>query len=71
MYSYEIMQFLRERNFRIYPLEFMSIINTSPQIKEVPMDNDLFRITSDDGLNVGVNIIQETQKKLTLKKDRN
>ena len=70
MYSWEIMQYLKERNFNITPLEFMAIINTSPQIKQVPMENDTFKLTSDDGLNVGVNIIREP-KKFTLKKDSN
>ena len=69
MYSHEIMQYLQERKFKITPLEFMAIINTSPQIKHVPMDNDMFRITSDDGLNVGVYIIKEPPiKKLKLDK---
>lgn len=68
MYSWEIIEYLKERDFNITPLEFMAIINTSPQIKQVPMENDTFKITSDDGLNVGVNILREP-KILKLKKD--
>lgn len=68
MYSYEILEYLRQRDFRITPLEFMAIINTSPQIKHVPMDNDMFRITSDDGLNVGVYIIKEPPMKKNILK---
>lgn len=68
MYSYEILEYLRQRDFRITPLEFMAIINTSPQIKHVPMDDDMFRITSDDGLNVGVYIIKEPPMKKNILK---
>ena len=74
MYSHEIMQYLKERNFRITPLEFMSIINTSPQIKQVDLapNSALYTIKTDDGLNVGMEIIEEPPiKKKTLKKDSN
>lgn len=61
MYSFEIMKYLQERNFRITPLEFMAIINSSPQIKYVDYDkrSSIYTITSDDGLSVGVDIIEE------------
>ena len=68
MYSWEIKKYLQERDFRITPLEFMAIINTSPQIKHVPMDDDMFRITSDDGLNVSVYIIKDTPVKKNILK---
>lgn len=74
MYSHEIMQYLKERNFKITPLEFMAIINTSPQIKKVLLENNnaIYTILTDDGLVVNTEIIEEPQvKKLTLKKDSN
>ena len=74
MYSFEIMNYLRERNFRITPLEFMSIINTSPQIKQVELapNRAVYTLISDDNLKVCVEIIEEPPvKKMTLKKDNN
>lgn len=74
MYSHEIMQYLKERNFKITPLEFMAIINTSPQIKKVLLEHNdsVYTILTDDGLVVNTEIIEEQPiKKLTLKKDSN
>jgi hypothetical protein len=74
MYSHEIMQYLKERNFKITPLEFMAIINTSPQIKRVLLEHNdsVYTILTDDGLVVNAEIIEEPQvKKMTLKKDSN
>lgn len=72
MYSYEIENYLKERNFKITPLEFMAIINTSPQIKQVLLKNNdaIYTIITDDGLAVATEIIEEP-KTLKLKKDRN
>lgn len=70
MYSYEIEQYLKERNYEITPLEFMSIINTSPQIKQVLLEkNDaIYTIITDDNYRRKVRIIEEP-KTLKLKKD--
>lgn len=70
MYSYEIEQYLKERNYEITPLEFMSIINTSPQIKQVLLEkNDaIYTIITDDNYRRNVRIIEEP-KTLKLKKD--
>lgn len=72
MYSHEIENYLKERNFEITPLEFMAIINTSPQIKQVLLENNdaVYTIITDDNYRRKVRIIEEP-KKLTLKKDRN
>ena len=72
MYSYEIENYLKERNYKITPLEFMAIINTSPQIKQVLLKNNdaFYTIITDDGLAVATEIIEEP-KTLKLKKDRN
>lgn len=72
MYSYEIENYLKERNYKITPLEFMAIINTSPQIKQVLLKNNdaIYTIITDDGLAVATEIIEEP-KTLKLKKDRN
>lgn len=67
MYSWEIEEYLKNRNYNITPLEFMAIINTSPQIKDVyyePEDN--YRIKTDDGYTRDIKM--ET-KVLKLKKD--
>lgn len=70
MYSYEIENYLKERNYKITPLEFMAIINTSPQIKQVLLENNnaIYTILTDDNYRRNVEIIQEP-KKLELKRD--
>lgn len=70
MYSFEIENYLKERNYKITPLEFMSIINTSPQIKQVLLKNNdaIYTIITDDGLAVATEIIEES-KKLQLKRE--
>ena len=71
MYSYEIEEYLKERNYKITPLEFMAIINTSPQIKQVLLENNnaIYTILTDDNYRRNVEIIQEP-KELKLKKER-
>ena len=70
MYSYEIEEYLKERNYKITPLEFMAIINTSPQIKQVLLENNnaIYTILTDDNYRRNVEIIQEP-KELKLKRD--
>lgn len=70
MYSFEIENYLKERNYKITPLEFMAIINTSPQIKQVLLKNNdaIYTIITDDGLAVATEIIEEP-KVLKLKRD--
>ena len=70
MYSYEIENYLKERNYKITPLEFMAIINTSPQIKQVLLENNnnIYTILTDDNYRRNVEIIQDP-KKLELKRD--
>jgi len=70
MYSFEIENYLKERNYKITPLEFMAIINTSPQIKQVLLKNNdaIYTIITDDGLAVATEIIEEP-KKLKLKRE--
>lgn len=67
MYSHEIEQFLKERNYEITPFEFVSIINTSPQIKQVLLEkNDaIYTIVTDDNYRRDIKIV----KKLQFKKD--
>lgn len=71
MYSHEIEQYLKERNYEITPLEFMSIINTSPQIRQVLLEkNDaVYTIVTDDNYKRNIRIIEDAPKKLKLKKD--
>lgn len=70
MYSYEIENYLKERNYKITPLEFMAIINTSPQIKQVLLENNnnIYTILTDDNYKRNVEIVQD-HKKLELKRD--
>ena len=70
MYSYEIENYLKERNYKITPLEFMAIINTSPQIKQVLLENNnaIYTILTDDNYRRNVEIIEEP-KTLKLKRD--
>jgi ABC-type uncharacterized transport system substrate-binding protein len=70
MYSYEIENYLKERNYKITPLEFMAIINTSPQIKQVLLENNdaIYTILTDDNYRRNIEIIQEP-KELKLKRD--
>lgn len=70
MYSYEIENYLKERNYKITPLEFMAIINTSPQIKQVLLENNnnIYTILTDDNYRRNVEIVQD-HKKLELKRD--
>lgn len=70
MYSFEIEKYLKERNYKITPLEFMAIINTSPQIKQVLLKNNdaIYTIITDDGLAIATEIIEEP-KVLKLKRD--
>ena len=70
MYSYEIENYLKERNYKITPLEFMAIINTSPQIKQVLLENNdaIYTIITDDNYRRNIKIIEEP-KKLELKRD--
>ena len=70
MYSFEIENYLKERNYKITPLEFMAIINTSPQIKQVLLENNdaIYTIITDDGLEAATEIIEEP-KVLKLKRD--
>lgn len=70
MYSYEIENYLKEKNYKITPLEFMAIINTSPQIKQVLLENNnnIYTILTDDNYRRNVEIVQD-HKKLELKRD--
>lgn len=74
MYSWEIEEYLKQRNYNITPLEFMAIINTSPQIKDVYFQGgdeyDKFKMCTDDEYNWNIRM-QKEPKKLTLKKDNN
>jgi hypothetical protein len=74
MYSYEITEYLNKRNYELTPIEFMDVINGSPQIKDVYFQGgdkyDKFKMCTDDGYNWNIRM-QKEPKKLTLKKDNN
>ena len=74
MYSHEIKQYLDKHNGKITPLEFMALINSSPQIHQVLLENNnaIYTILTEDGFRMNVEIIEEPPaKKNTLKKDSN
>ena len=48
MYSYEIENLLKLRNYLISNKEYFNICKTSPQIKRISYDNDDFRIQTSD-----------------------
>lgn len=72
MYSFEINNYLNKRNYELTPIEFMDLINTSPQIIDVYVElgeyYDKFKIITDDGFTTQFRMQVEITKKLTLKK---
>ena len=71
MYSHEIEDYLRKNNRQLTPLEFMGVINTSPQVVNVEFNKDNnFTFKTTDGFSMNFKMIEDS-KKLTLKKDRN
>ena len=50
MYSWEIENFIRERNHKLNTSEFVKVVNKidNPQIKDVYKENDKFTITTTD-----------------------
>ena len=70
MYSHEIQEYLDKNNHELTPLEFMGIINTSPQIHEVlynPQNN--FKIKTTDNFTMDFKLL-EKPKALKLKKEQ-
>lgn len=71
MYSFEITEYLNKRNYTLTPKEFVDVINSSPQIKEVYFKGgdefDRFKMQTDDGFNWNIKINKPKIK--TLKKD--
>lgn len=71
MYSHEIVEYIQKNNNELTPLEFIDIINSSPQICDVYYEpNNKFRIKTTDNFTIDFNLIEKS-KQLTLKKDRN
>ena len=64
MYSYEIENLLKLRNYLISNKEYFNICKTSPQIKRISYDNDDFRIQTSDNydLHFKVYLKQENLK---------
>lgn len=73
MYSWEINDYLNKRNYELTPIEFMDLINKSPQIKDVYVElgeyYDKFKYCTDDGYQGYFRMQVEQPKKLTLKRD--
>lgn len=71
MYSHEIQKYVEDRNRQLTPLEFMAIINTSPQIKQVDLapNSANYTIKTEDGFNININIIEEPPVKKKILKN--
>ena len=67
MYSYEIENLLKLRNYLISNKEYFNICKTSPQIKRISYDNDDFRIQTSDNydLHFKVYLKQENLKQVS------
>lgn len=67
MYSHEIVEYIEKNNKQLTPLEFLGIINSSPQIVEVlyKPDNN-FRIKTTDNFTIDFKLLEKPKvKKLT------
>lgn len=70
MYSHEIEDYLKKNNRQLTPLEFMGVINTSPQVVNVEFNKDnSFTFKTTDGYSMNFNMI-EKPKALKLKKEQ-
>lgn len=74
MYSWEINDYLNKRNYELTPIEFMDLINKSPQITDVYVELgeyfDKFKLITNDGFHAQFRMeVEQPHKKLTLKKD--
>lgn len=67
MYSHEIVEYIEKNNKQLTPLEFLGIINSSPQIVEVLYQNDNnFRIKTTDNFTIDFKLLEKPKvKKLT------
>ena len=66
MTTLEIKKQLRETDFRITPLEFFSIVNSSQEtIDEILLEtnNAVYTIKTKDGAKINVEIVEETPPK--------
>lgn len=71
MYSHEITEYLNKRNYELTPLEFMAVINTSPQIHEVLYNKESgnqFKIKTTDNFSWQIKLADDKPKTLALKK---
>ena len=67
----EIKSYLKENGFRLTPLEFIALVNSSQDIIQnilLQENNAVYTIITKDGNKMNVEIIEES-KKLTLKRD--
>lgn len=70
MYSHEIEDYLRKNNRELTPLEFMGVINSSPQVVNVEFNEDnTFTFKTTDGFSMNFRLLEEP-KKLQLKRDK-
>ena len=76
MYSWEFKDYFNKRNYELTPIEFMDLINGSPQITDVYVElgeyYDKFKLITNDGYTEQFRMqVEQPHKKLTLKKDNN
>lgn len=74
MTTLEIKKQLRETDFRITPLEFFSIVNSSQDIIQkilLETNNAVYTIITKDGARINIEIVEEPPiKKKTLKNNQ-
>ena len=74
MTTLEIKKQLRETDFRITPLEFFSIVNSSQDIIQkilLETNNAVYTILTKDGARINIEIVEEPPiKKKTLKNNQ-
>ena len=71
MYSHEITDYLNKRNYELTPIEFLDVINSSPQIHEVLYKKDgveQFKIKTTDNFSWNIRLLDDKPKTLKLKK---
>ena len=64
MYSWEIYEVIKNNNYNISVEDYIKILNTSPQIREVkynPYENN-FKIYTEDNLNIKFNVKKKERR---------
>ena len=75
MNTKEFREYLKNNSFRLTPLEFIALVNSSQEIIDnisLEPNSAIYKIKTKQGNNICVEVIEEPPvKKMTLKKDNN